>query len=131
MLETQKYTNHSIEEIELYLKKIKEEINKDNYVIPVTEKRAKNRDFVGTYNLTKKKQKAMLIALEATDFCYSAEDYKNKTERHYIFSKEYELDSWGKINNVLVYIKFVQKEENFVVVVSLHEPEKTLVHLFK
>lgn len=131
MEETNKYTNHSIEEIDLYLKKIKEQIEKENFIVPVTDKRAENRDFVNTYNLNKKKQKEMLMTLESTDFCYSADDYRNKTERHYIFAREYELDSWGNINNIQVYIKIVQKENNFVVVISFHEPNKKIVHLFK
>ena len=131
MGETKKYTNHSIEEIEKYLKNIKEQVKKDNFIIPMTDKRPKNKAFIVKYHLSRRKQKEMLLALEATDFCYSADDYTNKTERHYMFSREYELDSWGSIYNVLVYVKIVQKEDNFVVVVSFHEPDKKLVHLFK
>lgn len=131
MQKTNKYTNHSIEEINIYLCKIKEQIKKENYIIPVTNKRSKNKNFVNKYHLTKKKQKEILMSIEPVDFCYSADDYKNKKERHYIFAREYELDSWGDINNVLVYIKIVKKEDNLAVIVSFHEADKQLVKLFK
>ena len=131
MPNTKKYTNHSIDEIDIYLCKIKKQIEKENFIVPVTNKRADNQNFINNYQLTTKKQKNMLMQLEATDFCYSADDYNNKIEKHYIFAKEYELDFWGSISNILVYIKIVQKEDNFVVVISFHEAKKNVKYLFK
>ncbi len=52
MEETKKYTNHSIEEIEKYLKNIKEQVKKDNFIIPMTDKRPKNKAFVVKYHLS-------------------------------------------------------------------------------
>ena len=72
----------------------------------------------------------MLIELEANDFCYSADNYNDPQERLYFFCREYELDNWGTIENVEVYIKIARKQDDFIVVVSFHKPEKNIKKLF-
>ena len=128
--DTSKYTNHTKEEIEEYLKIVKKSVNADKFIVCSTEKNEKNREFIFKYGLTKNKQKKMLIQLEANDFCYSADNYRNPQERLYIFCKEYELNNWGIIENVEVYIKIARKQDDFVVVISFHKPEKSIKKLF-
>lgn len=127
---TSKYTNHTKEEIEEYLKTIKKCIDKDDFIVCSTKKNEKNRRFLEKYRLTKNKQKRMLLELEANDFCYSADNYNDPQERLYFFCREYELDNWGTIENVEVYIKVARKKDDFIVVVSFHKPEKNVKKLF-
>lgn len=127
---TSKYTNHTKEEIEVFLEEVKKNIRKGKFVVCLTSKNEKNREFVNKYNLSSNKQKQMLIELEANDFCYSADDYNNPEEKLYVFCREYELNNWGTIEKKEVYVKIVQKDNNFVVIISFHEPEKKIKKLF-
>lgn len=128
--DTSKYTNHTKEEIEEYLKSVKKSVNAGNFIVCSTQKNEKNRKFLLEYRLTKNKQKQMLIELETNDFCYSADNYNDPQERLYFFCREYELDNWGTIENVEVYIKIARKKDDFIVVVSFHKPEKSIKKLF-
>lgn len=127
---TNKYTNHTKEEIEEYLKIVKNNIKRGKFIIPNTSKREKNKNFIEKYKLNSNKQKQMLLSLGVSDFCYSVDDYNNPQERLYVFCKEYELDNWGTLEKVSVYIKMVIKEKDFVVIISFHEPEKEIKKLF-
>ena len=98
-IDTSKYTNHTKEEIEEYLKIVKKSVNAGKFIVCTTEKNEKNRKFIFEYGLTKNKQK-------------------------------YELDNWGTIENVEVYIKIARKQDDFIVVVSFHKPEKNIKKLF-
>ena len=129
-IDTAKHTNHTKEEIEEYLKIVKKSVNAGKFIVCTTEKNKKNREFIFEYGLTKNKQKQMLIKLEANDFCYSADNYNDPQERLYFFCREYELDNWGTIENVEVYIKIARKQDDFIVVVSFHKPEKNIKKLF-
>lgn len=129
-IDTSKHTNHTKEEIEEYLKIVKKSVNAGKFIVCTTEKNKKNREFIFEYGLTKNKQKQMLIKLEANDFCYSADNYNDPQERLYFFCREYELDNWGTIENVEVYIKIARKQDDFIVVVSFHKPEKNIKKLF-
>lgn len=129
-INTSKYTNHTKEEIKEYLNKVKESISKGKFIICTTPKNEKNRRFIEEYKLDSNKQKQMLIELEVNDFCYSADDYKNPKERLYFFCREYELNNWGTIEKVKVYIKITIKEDNFIIIVSFHKPEKNIQKLF-
>jgi hypothetical protein len=127
---TSKYTNHTKEEIEEYLKIVKKSVSSGKYIICTTQKNEKNRNFIEEYKLDSGKQKQMLIELEANDFCYSADNYNDPQERLYFFCREYELNNWGTIEKVEVYIKIATKQDNFIVVVSFHKPEKNIEKLF-
>lgn len=128
--DTKKYENHTKEEIEKYLEEVKKCVIKGNFIIPNTDNRKENQEFIKKYKLTSKKQKEMILKIDALDFCYSVDNYKDVSERLYVFAKEYELDNWGIKNKVLVYIKTVLKDNNFVVVISFHEPNKKIKRLF-
>ena len=68
----------------------------------------------------------MLLALNSTD-CIAIEPNKNKRycdAMVYKFEKVYELEYFGEICDVKVYIKqyiFEEKTFNLVMVISLHE----------
>lgn len=127
---TLKYTNHTKEEIEEYLGNVKQSINVGKFVVCTTVKNEKNRKFIERYNLNSNKQKEMLVELEVKDFCYSVDNYNNPHEKLYIFCREYELNNWGIIENVDVYIKIVIKQNDFIVIISFHKLEKNIKRLF-
>lgn len=130
LINTLKYTNHTKKEIEEYLNIVKKSVKAGKFIVCTTEKNEKNRRFIFKYGLTKNRQQQMLIKLEATDFCYSADNYNNPQERLYVFCREYELNNWGTMENVKVYIKIARKHDDFIVVVSFHKPEKNIKKLF-
>ena len=127
---TFKYINHTKEEIEEYLRKIKQSIKKGKFIVCTTLKNEKNRRFIEKYRLDSNKQKQLLIELEVKDFCYSADDYNNPEERLYIFCREYELNNWGILEKIEIYIKISIKQDNFIVIISFHKPEKNIKRLF-
>ncbi|MBQ9657873.1 MAG: type II toxin-antitoxin system MqsR family toxin [Clostridia bacterium] len=129
-INTSKHINHTKEEVEEYLNIVKRSVNAGKFVICTTAKNDKNRKFIEKYKLDSNKQKQMLIQLETTDFCYSADNYNDPQERLYFFCREYELNNWGTIEKVEVYIKIAIKKENFIVVISFHKPEKNIEKLF-
>lgn len=128
--ETSKHINHTKEEIEEYLQSVKKSVKAGNFIVCTTKKNEKNRKFIEKYNLNKNKQKQLLIELEVSDFCYSADNYNEPQERLYIFCREYELNNWGTIEKVKIYIKIAKKQDEFIVIVSFHEPEKNINKLF-
>ena len=130
LIDTSKYTDHTKEEIEEYLKIVKKSVDDGRFIVCTTPKNEKNRNFIEKYKLNKNMQKEMLKELEVNDFCYSADDYNNPQERLYFFCREYELNNWGTLENVEVYIKIARKQNDFIVVVSFHKPEKNIKKLF-
>ena len=130
LIDTSKHTNHTKEEIEEYLKIVKRSIKSDKFLVCTTQKNEKNRKFIETYKLDKNKQKQMLMELEVNDFCYSVDNYNNSLERLYLFCREYVLNNWGTIENVEVYIKIARKQNDFIVIISFHRPEKNIKKLF-
>lgn len=125
-----KYLNHTKEEIDKYLEIVKTSVSKNKFTISVNSSRKENQEFIYKYHLNSNKQKEMILELESLDFCYSVDNYNNISERLYVFAREYELNNWGIINKILVYIKIALKDENFVVVISFHEPNKKINKLF-
>ena len=124
------YINHSQSEIQKYLKLFKDIVNKDNFFIPTTQKRLKNKNFIEKYSINVKKQKEMLLTIDVLDFCYSIDNDGETNERLYIFAKDFELNYWGIKENILVYIKIVIKKEDYTVIVSFHEAERNIKKLF-
>ena len=130
IINTSKYTNHTKEEISEYLNIVKKNIKRGKYIICTNVNNEKNKKFIEKYKLDSNKQKEMLNQLKVEDFCYSVDNYNQPDERLYIFCKEYELNNWGTIIKIEVYIKIVIKEYDFIVIVSFHEPEKRIKKLF-
>lgn len=126
-----KNTNYSISEIEEYLRNAKILINKGKFFIPDGEKRKENRDFKLRYRLNAKKQKEMLLSIQATDFCYTVLDDDDLSEVLYIFNKTYRLDFYSCLEDVDVYIKMVTKKDNNLVVISFHKQKWEMKKLFE
>lgn len=128
----QKYLNQTKEEIKEYLANLKILIKKGRYKIS-DKNREDNINFIHKYRITTRKQKEMLLELDAMDFCYSVDDY-NCDDKLYIFSKDYELDNWSIKEKVPVYIKtnIIQiKEGEYAIIISFHERKKEIKFLFK
>lgn len=129
---TQKYLNYTKEEINEYLNNVKDLVKKNKFKISDVN-REKNVEFIENYNLSKRKQKEMILSIETLDFCYAVDDY-NSNEKLYIFSKEYELNDWGEYKKINVYIKINVKKLNsdeYAIIISFHEREKEIKFLFK
>lgn len=125
-----KYLNHTIDEIQKFLSEFKKLVKNKKFVIPQNLNRKDNREFLQKYHINQKKQMEMLLEINVLDFCYSVDDDKNAKERLYIFAKEYELDHWGILEKVSVYIKIVIKTDDYAVIISFHKPKKQIKKLF-
>lgn len=125
-----KYTNLTKEDIKKYLGELNEVIKCNKYQI---SNRDKNNEFINKYNL---KSKKILLELNVLDFCYAEENDKMNGETLYIFCKEYQLDNWGIMEKVKIYIKinkvpFKDKNGEYVFIVSFHKPERDIKFLFR
>ncbi len=129
-LKTYKHIDHTRNEIAEYLKIVKKSVNAGNFIVSSSNNRLANMNFIEKYKITINKQKKMIISLEIEDFCYSVDNYNNPKERLYVFSKEYELNNWGTIEKINIYIKTVIKDNEFIVIISFHELEKNIKKLF-
>ena len=125
-----KYRNNTKQEIGEFLEKFKTLVKNRKFIISQNDKRMDNRKFIQKYHLKLKKQIEILLEIQVTDFCYSVDNDKDSNERLYIFLKEYYLDNWGIFEKVAVYIKIVIKSEDYTVIISFHEPQKSIKKLF-
>ena len=125
-----KYLDNTKEEIGEFLEKFKTLVKNRRFIIPQNDKRQENRKFIQRYHLNHKKQMQMLLEIQINDFCYSVDNDKNSNERLYVFLKEYDLDNWGALKKLEIYIKIVIKSEDYTVIISFHEPHKLIKKLF-
>ena len=135
--ETKKYTNLTPDEIKSYLAKFRKSILDDKYAIAQNENRRENIDFIEDYKIDTKKEKEILLGIQYDDFCYAV-DNDNEEFSHevlYIFCKRQELDYWGTLENVDIYIKInmtqIKNGDDFVFIVSFHKRNKSIKYLFK
>ncbi|MBV1820526.1 hypothetical protein L0P54_10145 [Anaerosalibacter bizertensis] len=87
--------------------------------------------------MIQKKEKEILLGIQYDDFCYAV-DNDNEEFSHeilYIFCKCQELDYWGTLENVDIYIKInmtqIRNGDDFVFIVSFHKRNKPIEYLFK
>lgn len=125
-----KYLNYTKEDIEEFLIRFKKLVNNRQFIISQNTKRMDNRKILQKYHINNKKQQEMLLSIQVSDFCYSVDNEKNINERLYIFLKDYELDNWGILEKITLYIKIVIKQESYTVIISFHEPKKLIKKLF-
>lgn len=134
---TQKHTNFTVEEIEKYLGDIKILTVQRKYIISQNKNRLENIEFIEEYNINTKKIKEMITNLHYSDFCYAADNVKEKfkDEKLYVFSKCFELDNWGEHKMVDVYFKFnktsINEKDDFFIIISFHKRNKDVTYLFK
>jgi len=131
--ESGKYTNYTESEIKEYLEELKKLIQRGQYSVSPREE---NDSFAANYRIDTEKEKEILLNLNYKDFCYAVANRKPEYsyERLYVFCKEYELDNWGSIELVNIYIKTnlmqTRSGKDFVVVISFHKLNKPIKHLF-
>ena len=135
--ETKKYTDLTPDEIKAYLSKFRKFILDGKYSIAQNENRQENIDFIEDYKIDTKKEKEILLGIQYDDFCYAV-DNDNEEFSHeilYIFCKCQELDYWGTLENVDIYIKInmtqIRNDDDFVFIVSFHKRNKPIEYLFK
>lgn len=136
-LETKKLIDFSKDEIKEYLKVLKNLVIENKYTISKNMNREENKKFVEDYRIDSRKEKEILMNLEFDDFCYAVNN-KNSNFAHeilYIFNKAYELDRWGELVSVDIYIKTNKTQtrdgEYIMIIVSFHERNKPIKYLFK
>lgn len=129
--------NHTYEEIDAVLVKIKSCIKKDRYTISQNENRLENIAFINEYNIHSKKQKTILLNIKTDDFCHSLQNTKTGYEHEilYVFSPQVKLSNAdGEEEYVDVYTKF-----NVIdlpsgartVVISFHKRNRPIDYLFR
>lgn len=135
--ETKKYTDLTPDDIKAYLSKFRKFILGGKYSIAQNENRQENIDFIEDYKIDTKKEKEILLGIQYDDFCYAV-DNDNEEFSHeilYIFCKCQELDYWGTLENVDIYIKInmtqIRNGDDFVFIVSFNKRNKPIEYLFK
>lgn len=135
--ETNKYIDFTIDEIKDYLSDIRRMIIEDKYSIAKNQNRQENIDFIEDYKIDSKKEKEILLGIEYDDFCYAVDNQNEgfEHEKLYIFCKGCELDKWGTLEFVEIYIKTnmtqTRRGDDFMIVVSFHKRNKPINYLFK
>jgi len=135
--EIKKYTGFTPDDIKKYLDKFRKAVLDGKYVIAKNQNRQENKDFIENYKITTKKEKEILLGIQYDDFCYATDNEKEEFahERLYIFCKCQELDNWGTLESVDIYIKInmtkTKKGDDFTIIVSFHKRNKPIQYLFK
>lgn len=129
--------NYTKEQIEEVLKKIRESVRLNKYIISLNQNRKENISFINNYNITSKKQRLILLQIKVEDFCYSLQNIKLGFEAEvlYVFAPQVLLSNIsGEREMVDIYTKFnVIELPNGVrtVVISFHKCNKPIQYLFK
>lgn len=134
---TQKFFNFTPDEIKDYLNKFRKCILEGRYSISQNDNRQENTNFIEDYKIDTKKEHEILLGLQFDDFCYAVEndniDFAN--EVLYIFCKKHELDFWGTLETVDIYIKVnmieTRRGDLFSVVISFHKRNFEIKYLFR
>lgn len=133
----QKFINFTPDEIKEYLDKFKKCVLEGRYSISQNENRQENIYFIEDYKIDTKKEHEILLGLQFDDFCYAVEN-DNIDFAHevlYIFCKQHELDFWGTLETVDIYIKVnmieTRRGDLFSVVVSFHKRNFEVTYLFR
>lgn len=134
---SEKLTHFTREEIHEYLQDFRKSVFDDRYSISINQNRQDNMKFIEDYKITTKKEKEILLDLNVDDFCYAVRNehpaYAN--EILYVFCKKHQLDNWGDLEIVEIYIKINKVEsrdgELISLVVSFHPKKHPLTYLFR
>ena len=120
-----------------YLYKFRKCVLDGRYSISQNENRQENIGFIEDYKIDTKKEHEILLGLQFDDFCYAVEN-DNVDFAHevlYIFCKQHELDFWGTLETVDIYIKVnmieTRRGDIFSVVVSFHKRNFEITYLFR
>jgi len=133
----EKLTEFNVEEIKEYLVEFKKCILEGKYSISLNPNRQENIDFIEDYHINTKKEREILLGLQFDDFCYAVQndnpDYAH--EVLFVFCKQHELDSWGALEIVDIYIKVNMTETKsgniMSFVISFHKRNFEIKYLFR
>lgn len=129
-----KYTSDDIKE---YLDKFRKCILEGQYSISLNKNRGENIDFIEDYKINTEKEREILLGLQFDDFCYAVpnDNEKYAHEVLYIFCKQHDLDFWGTLENVDIYIKVNMTETRMgdlvSYIVSFHKRNFEISYLFR
>lgn len=127
--------NVTIEDVEMYLKDVKEAINAGRYRIAMNENRQDNRDLFVDYVISEEQRKQILLSLEAADFSEIRHNTHKGYEHEllYVFGKDVKLlNRFGsEEEQVSLYIKFNKLESLYVIVISFHKQKYPLNYKFR
>lgn len=132
-----KYTDFTPDDIKKYLDKFRKAVLDGKYIISKNKNRQENIEFIEDYKIDTKKEKEILLGIQYDDFCYAVDNEKEEFahEKLYIFCKCQELDHWGTLESVDIYIKInmiqTKKGDDFTIVVSFHKRNKPIKYLFR
>lgn len=133
----QKLVNFKPEDIKDYLNRFRKCVLEGRYSISLNENRQENIEFIEDYKISTKKEREILLGLQFDDFCYAVENdnVRFAHEVLYVFCKQHELDFWGTLENVDIYIKVnmieTRKGDPFSIVVSFHKKNFEITYLFR
>lgn len=134
---TKKHTDFTPEQIKEYLSKLRKLVIEGNYSISQNNNRTENISFIEEYKINSDKEREILLSIEYDDFCYAVDNQNPKFAHEilYVFNKEYELDNWGELESVDIYIKTnmtqTRRGDDIMIVVSFHKRNKPITYLFK
>lgn len=130
----QNYTRDAINRL---LAKIKESVEKGRYTISLNESRQENIAFINEYNIRSEKQRAILLQIQAEDFCHSLQNTKIGYEHEvlYVFVPKVQLfNADGEAEIIDLYTKFNVLDfpsGTRTVVISFHKRQKPIQYVFK
>ncbi|WP_289182863.1 type II toxin-antitoxin system MqsR family toxin [uncultured Dubosiella sp.] len=122
-------------EIDSYLKEVKEAIGQGRYRIAQNRNRKDNNNLFLDYVIDLAKAKEILLELTSEDFCQILRNEHQgfEQERLYVFGKDVQLlpRFQGEEVEVSLYIKINKLDNCYVIVVSFHEQKFPLRYYFK
>ena len=133
----QKFVNFSPDDIKHYLDMLRKCVLEGRYSIARNENRQENMNFIEDYKINSKREKEILLGLQFDDFCYAVENEKidYAHEILYVFCKQHELDFWGELENVEIYIKVnmieMRNGDPRAFIVSFHKRNFEITYLFR
>lgn len=130
-----KILNIEKKDIEQYLSKVKESVEKDNYRLDRNARRQDNINLFLDYVINEAKAKEIILSLTAMDFSEILQnEHKGfEHEKLYVFGKDVTLleRNGTEEKTVFLYIKFNKLENCFVIVISFHEQKYPLTYYFR
>ena len=135
--ETIKHTDFTPKQIKEYLFKLRKLVIEGKYSISQNDNRKENINFIEDYKINSDKEREILLSIEYDDFCYAVDNQNPKFayEILYVFNKEYEMDKWGVLESVDIYIKTnitrTRRDDDIIIIVSFHKRNMSISYLFR